>query len=111
MRLSYVAWQMYARAFGTTNSTRTQSYIDAMAAFRSQTEVNVMDGQLQTACTGMKNKGVIIYGIAFEAPTLGAAQIASCATTSAHYFNATGLQIQSAFRAIASNISQLRLTQ
>ena len=55
--------------------------------------------------------GVTVYGIAFEAPTGGRTQISQCATSSAHYFNAAGLQIRTAFRAIASNISHLRLTQ
>jgi hypothetical protein len=54
---------------------------------------------------------VIVYGIAFEAPTNGQAAISNCATSPAHYFNASGLQISTAFRSIASNISQLRLTQ
>jgi hypothetical protein len=66
---------------------------------------------LQQSCTLAKNNGVIVYGIAFEAPANGQTQISGCATSPSHYFNATGLQIQSAFRAIASNISQLRLTQ
>jgi len=111
LRPSWVAWQMHARAFGTNNATRSSNFATAMTAMRTQTATTAMDSQLQTACTKAKTDGLIIYGIAFEAPTNGAAQIAGCATTSAHYFNANGLQIQTAFRAIASNISQLRLTQ
>lgn len=110
-RLSYVAWQFYARALGTSSSTRTTQYNNAMTAFRTQTDTSDMDTQLQQICTQVKNQGVTVYGIAFEAPTGGQTQIASCASSSAHYFNATGLQIKTAFRAIASNISQLRLTQ
>ena len=82
-----------------------------MTAFRTQTETGTMDTQLQTMCSAVKNQGVTIYGIAFEAPTNGQTQISSCASSPAHYFNATGIQIKTAFRAIASNISQLRLTQ
>ena len=111
LRLSYVAWQMYARAFGTTNSTRSSQYTAAMTAFRTLTPTTTMDTQLQSACSLARTNGVTVYGIAFEAPSNGQTQIAACATTAAHYFNANGLQIQSAFRAIASNISQLRLTQ
>jgi Flp pilus assembly protein TadG len=113
MRLSYVAWHLYARGlFNTgTNSQRQNSYRDTIADFRSQIPTGTMNNQLQTACGQAKAQGVIVYGIAFEAPTDGAAQIAACASSSAHYFNASGLQINTAFRAIASNISQLRLTQ
>ena len=104
MRMSYVAYQFYAWALCTTASSQ-------MATFRSQTATTVMDSQLQTICSLAKTNGVVIYGIAFDAPTNGQAQIQNCATSTAHYFNASGLQITTAFRAIANNISQLRLTQ
>jgi len=111
MRLSYVAWQFYARALGSTSSARNIEYANRMAAFRTQTATTSMDSQLQQICGLAKNQGVIVYGIAFEAPTNGQTQIRNCSTSAAHYFNASGLQIRTAFRAIASNISQLRLTQ
>ncbi len=111
MRLSYVAWQFYARALGSTTAARNTEYANRMLAFRTQTATTTMDSQLQQICGLAKGQGVIVYGIAFEAPTLGQTQIRNCSTSAAHYFNASGLQIRTAFRAIASNISQLRLTQ
>jgi Flp pilus assembly protein TadG len=106
-RMSWVAWQLYGRAFG--NSTAV--YNNTMDMFRTKTEVPDMNDQLQSVCNRARDNNVIVYGIAFEAPPGGAAQIEACASTPGHYFDATGLEIQSAFRAIASNISQLRLTQ
>jgi Flp pilus assembly protein TadG len=111
LRQTYVAWQFYARALGTTSSTRTAAYNTAMADFKDQTATSAMDSQLQGICTMAKDEGVIVYGIAFEAPAGGQTQIRGCSTSTAHYFNASGLQISTAFNAIASNISQLRLTQ
>ena len=119
MRLSFVAWQFYARALGNygrpigdNNWTAMNSNYDlAMIAFRSRTPIADMDSQLQTICSLAKDKSVIVYGIAFEAPINGQVQIRACATSDAHYYNASGIQIQTAFRSIASNISQLRLTQ
>ena len=70
-----------------------------------------MDSQLQAICALAKDEDVIVYGIAFEAPAGGQTQISRCATSSSHYFQASGLQINTVFRSIASNISQLRLTQ
>ena len=70
-----------------------------------------MNTQLQLSCSQAKAKGVIVYGIAFEAPSGGQTQIRNCSTSAAHYFNATGIQINTAFKSIANNISQLRLTQ
>ena len=111
MRQSYVAWQYYARALGTDDATRGSVYSTWRTNFRQQTPTTTMDAQLQQICAGAKTNGIIVYGIAFEAPLNGQAQISQCSTSSAHYFNAAGLQIRTAFRAIASNISQLRLTQ
>lgn len=112
MRVSYVAWQFYARPLGGSNSSnRTYYYNLAMGSFVTEVPTGTMDDQLQTMCELAKQNGVIVYGIAFEAPTNGQTQIKKCATSPAHYFNAQGLQISTAFRSIASNISQLRLTQ
>ncbi len=110
-RLSWVAWQLYARALGTSSSTRTNQYNTAMNNFRTLTPIGTMDTQLDTMCNLAKNRGVLIYGIAFEAPSNGKKVIEKCASTIAHYYDATGLEIRSAFRSIAANISQLRLTQ
>ena len=105
-RMTWVAWQMYARAFGSTSA-----YWNAMNMFRTKTEVPAMNAQLQTVCDRARDNNVIVYGIAFEAPPAGTDQIEACSSTPGHFFDADGLEIQSAFRAIASNISQLRLTQ
>ncbi len=111
-RMRWVAWQLYARALGTSSTTRTNINNTWISNFRStwMTEGN-MDTTMLQSCTQAKANDVIIYGIAFEAPSQGQYVISNCASSAAHYFNATGLEIQTAFRAIASNISQLRLTQ
>jgi Flp pilus assembly protein TadG len=112
VRMRWVTWQLYARALGTSSSTRSSINSTWISNFRStwMSEGN-MDTTMLQSCTQAKNNGVIVYGIAFEAPSQGQYVISNCASSTAHYFNATGLEIQTAFRAIASNISQLRLTQ
>lgn len=107
LRVSWVAWQMYARPAGNSSS----AYYNAMNMFRSKTEIPDMNAQLQGVCNRAREENVIVYGIAFEAPPNGKYQIEECASTPSHFFDAAGLEIQSAFRSIASNISQLRLTQ
>ena len=112
LRLSYVAWQFYGRALGTDNTSRNSVYNNTINTMRGVYDsVPDMDATLNSTCTAAKENGVIVYGIAFEAPVHGQEVIASCASSPAHYFAATGLQIQSAFSAIASNITQLKLTQ
>lgn len=111
VRLQWVVWQLYARALGTNDSQRASRWSQYLPLFREQTPIATMDSQLQQMCGLAKANGVTVYGIAFEAPANGRTQISQCATSSAHYYNAAGLQIRTAFRAIASNISHLRLTQ
>lgn len=110
-RMQWIAWQLYARPLGTSASSRSQVFNTWMNNFRSQTPTNEMDNRLQTVCNLAKANNVIIYGVAFEAPTAGQTQIRNCATSDSHYFDVSGVQISTAFRSIASNISQLKLTQ
>jgi hypothetical protein len=110
MRISYVAWQLYARP-QSTSTARTNTYNAWMNTFRAQTATTAMDAQLATMCTAARDKNVIVFGIAFEAPTNGKDIIRACSTDTAHFYDASGLEIRTAFRAIAAQISQLRLTQ
>ncbi len=108
LRVRWVAWHLYARPLGNSGENTFDKWY---ARLRSQTPKTTMDSQLSTICGLAKNNGVVVYGIAFEAPINGQTAISNCATSNAHYFNASGLQIRTAFRTIANNISQLRLTQ
>lgn len=106
-RTEWVAWQMYGRPLGNT------AYTNARNMFRSYTDTTTMDSRLDQVCEAAKAQGILVYGIAFEAPTSGEAAIQNCASSpsSTYYFDANGLEIRTAFRLIASNLSQLRLTQ
>lgn len=113
-RSDWVAWQLYARALGGSNSSsRTSHYNIWKENFRSYTDTGTMDARLDQVCEAAKAKGVLIYGIAFEAPAGGASAIKGCASSpaSTYFFDAKGLEIRTAFALIASNLSQLRLTQ
>lgn len=114
LKMTYVAWQFYARPLGGTDSAARNAIYNSMVNTMQSTyaSVSTMDSTLQQTCALAKSKSnVIIYGIAFEAPLNGQTQISRCASSPAHYFNAQGLEIASAFRSIASNLSQLKLTQ
>jgi len=106
LKLSYVAWQFYGRPYGTA------AYNNAMREMRATyLSVDDMNTNLQTTCAQAKADGVIVYGIAFEAPTSGKTQISQCATSVNHYFEADGAEIGTAFDTIASNLTMLKLTQ
>lgn len=112
-RTDWVAWQLYARALGSNSSSRTSIYDTWEASFASYTDTGTMNSRLDQVCEAAKAQGVIVYGIAFEAPEGGKTAIENCASspTSTYFFDASGLEIRTAFRLIASNLSQLRLTQ
>lgn len=106
LKLSYVAWQFYGRPLGNT------AYTTAMNTMRSTyASVPEMNATLQETCNQAKANDVIVYGIAFEAPANGRAQISQCATSNQHYYEADGSQIGAAFDSIAGNLSMLKLTQ
>jgi hypothetical protein len=119
LKLSYVAWQFYGRALGTTAATRTATYNTTMNSMRAvYASVSSMNAQLQQSCGLAKDNDIILYGIAFEAPANGQTQISNCVTpkgsdtADGFYFDAQGKdEIRRAFRQIASNLSQLKLTQ
>jgi Flp pilus assembly protein TadG len=111
VRMQWVAWQLYARPWGTSTTTRDTYYTNQMNAFRRSTNVTTMNTQLQESCAQARDNGIIVFGIAFEAPVNGQTQISQCASSPSHYYNAAGLQISAAFNSIANQINALRLVQ
>lgn len=111
VRVSWVAQQLYQRS-NVTGAT----YSAAMSQFRTTylTNVATMNSLLQTNCTAARNAGIEIYGIAFAAPANGQTQINGCSSSPKenYYFNAAdSAKLSAAFRMIAIDISELRLTQ
>lgn len=113
-RTSYVAWQFYARGLGGLSGfgTRSQVYTNTMNAFRTLTPTATMDSQLQAACAMGRSADVVIFTIAYEAPTNGQTQLRNCVgNDTSRYFVASSTTIRAVLGSIASNISKLRLTQ
>ena len=112
LKMTYVAWQFYARAQGTDSTTRNNVYNSKVSAMKQTYEsVTSMDNHLQQSCAQARDNGVIVYGIAVEAPQHGQDEIRACASSDANYFDASATTISTAFRTIATNITQLKLTQ
>ena len=73
-----------------------------------------MNALLQQNCTAARNAGIEIYGIAFAAPLNGSTQISNCSSSPKenYFFDAAdSAKLSAAFRMIAVDISELRLTQ
>ncbi|WP_170419805.1 TadE/TadG family type IV pilus assembly protein [Ruegeria atlantica] len=77
------------------------------------------DIYVKNICKALKDEGVIIFTIAFEAPARGRSLLRDCASSTGHNFevNNTGnlgsenLSIEDAFVLIAASIRQLKLTK
>lgn len=115
LRMQWVAWQLFARPLGGDGAgdagARAYVFNAAMNTFRTQISKATMNNRLQIMCNAAKAQGIVVYTVAFEAEMEGQAQLQSCASSMSHYFDAVGPELTSAFRSIAANIIQLRLTQ
>lgn len=72
------------------------------------------DRRMGKICDAAKTDDhMIVFTIAFEMGNedSAAGKLQSCATSETHHYNATTVNIKSAFSAIASNVKHLRLTQ
>lgn len=113
MRVTWAAQHLYRRAFGGNLS----GWVDMLRTREgtlqnpSPHEVSTMNNRLLNLCTQVKNQGVVIYTVAFEAPTMGETLLRNCASSPNHAFDVDGLEIASAFSSIATSIRKLRLTQ
>lgn len=69
------------------------------------------NARLSDICQAARNQGIVIYTVAFEAPSGGQLALQNCASSPSHYFDVNGTDISAAFSAIASDIRALKLTQ
>lgn len=106
MSVSYFANTYVKPAMGST--TASNLITNAKTMIESE-----KDDRIKNVCAAAKEKGVIVFSIAFQAPPLGKAVMKSCASTLGHYYEvgSNGLNIAEAFDSIATHIRQLRLTQ
>ncbi len=87
------------------------TYVATYYALESVVTDAQADNRLSNVCQAAKDEGVVIYTVAFEAPSGGQAALLDCASSTSHYYNVAGTNIRSAFAAIASDIARLKLTQ
>lgn len=66
---------------------------------------------LADSCNAARKKNIQVFAIAFEAGSAGETAMSNCATSVNHYFNTNGDDLNAVFRAIAEQVTDLRLTQ
>jgi hypothetical protein len=88
--------------------TDNHSWSDYTEQRYTNTEGNTL---LAASCNAARDANVQVFAIAFEAGSNGEQVMANCATTVNHYFNTNGDDLNAVFRAIAEQVTDLRLTQ
>ncbi|AGI66829.1 hypothetical protein OAN307_c11270 [Octadecabacter antarcticus 307] len=96
----------YAGAWSWNEYWGTDNSIDHLIVNGSEANT-----RLSNICAAARAQGIVIYTVAFEAPSGGQTALQDCASSSSHYFDVDGTDISGAFSAIASDIRNLKLTQ
>ena len=100
--VNYIASSLMAASHGGSSSSWYYTILNTI-------DPDTKDARTLQACDAAKATGTVIYAIGFEAPAGGRTLLRNCASSAAHYFDVSGIQISQAFRAIARQINQLRL--
>jgi Flp pilus assembly protein TadG len=87
------------------------TYRDVYYGYTSIVNGSAADARLSDICDAAKDTGIVIFSIAFEAPSGGQIALADCASSPSHYFDVEGVEITDTFHAIARQINSLRLIQ
>jgi Flp pilus assembly protein TadG len=69
------------------------------------------DTMLSNICAAARANNIVIWSIGFEVSDSSADVMRDCASSPSHFFRVEGVEISSAFSAIARQINQLRLIQ
>ncbi|MCF2871914.1 Tad domain-containing protein [Octadecabacter sp. G9-8] len=100
----YIPWS--DNSWAETDFSSPDSAIDFSVVAGSEA-----DTRLSSICQAARDYGIIIYTVAFEAPSGGRTALQDCASSPSHYFDVDGTDISDAFSAIATDIRALKLTQ
>ena len=68
------------------------------------------DSLLNNICDAAKKNGIIVWTIGFEVSDRSAGVMEKCASSASHFYRVEGIQISEAFKSIARQLQQLRLT-
>jgi Flp pilus assembly protein TadG len=73
----------------------------------------ILDQNTLSVCSRLRDQGVLIYTVAFEAPPAGQSLMMNCASSPSHYFDSNVGGLMNIFAAIAANVvtQTLRLTE
>ncbi len=96
-----------------SNNYNWNTRVDYFYSWQETHNQSRADANLSRICAAARAQGVIIYTIAFQAPTAGQNAMRDCAGTGneTRYFDVEGLDIAQAFDDVLASVSRLRLTE
>ncbi|NVO54775.1 VWA domain-containing protein [Rhodobacteraceae bacterium B1Z28] len=89
-------------------STIASNWFDNSA---SEINASKKNPRVHAMCADAEAKNIVVFTIAFEAPSAGKAILQACSSDDGAYYEATGDEIVDVFASIGSSIRNLRLTQ
>lgn len=99
-------WEMMSTyGYGKTIG---ESWSYAETRYSSSSEA---DAQMLDACSAAKSNGIVVYTIAFSAPSSAETLLKNCATSLSNYYDVDTTDIATAFASIAVSVQKLKLTQ
>nr|WP_282567803.1 pilus assembly protein TadG-related protein [Devosia sp. 1635] len=78
--------------------------------YTSQNRNSARDS-MYAVCNRAKANGVIVFTIGFQVSSQGRAEMQNCASSISHFYDVNGIDIDAAFRSIATAIQKVRLTE
>ncbi len=93
-----------------SKSTENQGPFDSYNFEKRGVSAGEKNTMMQNICTAAKDRGIILYTIAMDAPTDGETQMRSCATSAAHYYETESAAVDDVLASIAKQITNLRLS-
>ncbi len=105
-----VAQKFYVRPY-YDGFVSYNDYYDIYYGYEAIVGADQADNRLSDVCDAAKEKGIVVFAIAFEAPQRGRDALLDCASSPSHYFDVEGVEITETFHAIARQINSLRLVQ
>lgn len=104
----YIHWSRYTLWWYLYNYV---SYYNRSYYYYEKYSSTDADQMLDNICTAAKNAGIIVYTVGFEVTNYSAGVMEDCASAPSYFFRVEGVEISSAFAAIARDINQLKLIQ
>lgn len=89
------------------NSAGNTWYNDAVTYIGRTTK----DARVRALCANAESNNIVVFAVAFEAPSAGKSLLQDCKSDDGAYYEATGDEIVDVFASIGSSIRNLRLTQ